>query len=434
LFFKLKVVKTMFSQSTTIMPITLEDRLKIGNQFWLNGQPMEAFRIFSDALLAFPEDPEVTQRLILLLLSRSALRNQRQGNMDSMIAAWKAFLLLDPQNLNVKKDLAIALFSMGRTNLAEELLLPLLQQTSYLMSNEILTALKSIVESRSRADVLGTQLFQLAILARKVPEVGQMFESINIEHLASSPSLCIAGMHRTGTSMLTRLLSDLGLYLGPATMLHSAQPDNPEGFFENTLIHQLNTDLLTHLGGSWDAPPATHGSVFTSSEFTPFKHRAKLLAAAMAAGTSPATGWGWKDPRTLLTLPFWLEVLPDTRVVVIFRDPGDVAVSLQRRGGYHTPEFGLVLWRIYYERLFAALSDRPFVVVQYEKFFEDPKKEIDRICAFLDWQAKPEQLDVGIGHLRKDLHHNRSQFDWRVIPAGKALEPIYECLVMMGSK
>lgn len=430
----MKVVKTMFSQLTAITPITLEDRLTAGNQFWLNGQPMDAFRTFSDALLAFPEDPEVTQRLSLLLLSRSALRNQRQGNMDSVIAAWQAFLLLDPHNLSVKKDLAIALFSMGRTNLAEELLLPLLQQTSSPMTNEILTVLKSIVEGNSRAVVLGQQLFQLAILARKVPEVGQMFESINIEQLASCPTLCVAGMHRTGTSMLTRLLSDLGLYLGPTTMLHSAQPDNPEGFFENTLIHQLNTDLLAHLGGSWDAPPATHGSVFTSSEFAPFKHRAKLLAAAMAAGTSPPTGWGWKDPRTLLTLPFWLEVLPDTCVVVIFRDPGDVAVSLQRRGGYHTPEFGLVLWRIYYERLFAALNDRQFVVVQYEKFFEDPKKQIDRICSFLDWHIRPEQLDVGIGHLRKDLHHNRGQLDWRGIPAGKALAPIYERLVVSGSK
>ena len=35
-------------------------------------------------------------------------------------------------------------------------------------------------------------------------------------------TICIAGMHRSGTSMITRLLNLCGLYLGPKTELSPA--------------------------------------------------------------------------------------------------------------------------------------------------------------------------------------------------------------------
>lgn len=420
----------MLNQPTVTTQATLEDQLRAGNQFWSNGQILDAFKVFSEALLAFPDDPVVNQRLSLLMLSRLASRHQKQGNLEGGVTAWNAFLLLDPNNPNAQRALAIALFTLGRAKPAEDLLVPLLQGPSRQMAEEILATLMSIVEGcRQRPDALSQRLFHLASLARKVPAVGDVFENMAGTQLAIGTPVCVAGMHRTGTSMLTRLLGDLGLHLGPQALLHVAQPDNPEGFFENAPIQQLNTDLLAHLGGSWDAPPAIDDSTFGSASLAPFTRRAKLLAAGMATGASSALGWGWKDPRTLLTLPFWLEVLPDTRVVVIFRDPGDVALSLQRRGGYHTPEFGLVLWKTYYDRLFAALGDRSCVVLQYEKFFDDPETEVARLGAFMGWEVTQEKLSFALSHLRQDLRHNHGQLDWRAIPAGKALLPMYQRLL-----
>jgi len=42
--------------------------------------------------------------------------------------------------------------------------------------------------------------------------------------------------------------------------------------------------------------------------------------------------WGWKDPRTILFLDFWAELLPDARYVFVFRRPWEVVDSFFRRG------------------------------------------------------------------------------------------------------
>src|ERR1700730_3368996 len=68
-------------------------------------------------------------------------------------------------------------------------------------------------------------------------------------------AVCIAGAHRSGTSMLTRLLHACGLHLGPKDQLMSPQADNPEGFWEHLGFVALNDQLLSELGGAWDLPP-----------------------------------------------------------------------------------------------------------------------------------------------------------------------------------
>ena len=55
---------------------------------------------------------------------------------------------------------------------------------------------------------------------------------------------CIAGMHRSGTSMVARALHEAGLYLGEEPDLMRPGPDNPEGFWERTEVVAVN-DALT---------------------------------------------------------------------------------------------------------------------------------------------------------------------------------------------
>src|SRR5436189_5594103 len=68
-------------------------------------------------------------------------------------------------------------------------------------------------------------------------------------------AVCIAGAHRSGTSMLTKLLHSCGLYQGPQNELMPAQADNPEDFWEHLGFVALNDELLHELGGAWDLPP-----------------------------------------------------------------------------------------------------------------------------------------------------------------------------------
>ena len=63
--------------------------------------------------------------------------------------------------------------------------------------------------------------------------------------------------------------------------------------------------------------------------------------------------WGWKDPRNSLTLPFWQELLPNLKTLIIVRNPLEVAYSMRERNGT-SYAFGLRLWEIYNRRLIEA--------------------------------------------------------------------------------
>jgi hypothetical protein len=89
-------------------------------------------------------------------------------------------------------------------------------------------------------------------------------------------AVCIAGAHRSGTSMLTRLLHACGLYLGPESALMPAQADNPEGFWEHLGFVAVNDELLNELGGAWDLPPKVHEN-FSDSRLDPLRMKARLL-------------------------------------------------------------------------------------------------------------------------------------------------------------
>jgi hypothetical protein len=82
-------------------------------------------------------------------------------------------------------------------------------------------------------------------------------------------AICIAGAHRSGTSMVTRLLHRCSLDLGPLSELMPAQADNPEGFWEHLGFVALNDELLSELGGAWDLPPTADEDV-TSARLDPY--------------------------------------------------------------------------------------------------------------------------------------------------------------------
>lgn len=67
--------------------------------------------------------------------------------------------------------------------------------------------------------------------------------------------VCILGMHRSGTSLLTRVLNLIGLDLGPEHLLLQPRFGNLKGFWEHEEIISLNDAILERLGGKWWEPP-----------------------------------------------------------------------------------------------------------------------------------------------------------------------------------
>ena len=203
-------------------------------------------------------------------------------------------------------------------------------------------------------------------------------------------TICIVGMHRTGTSMVARLLNLCGLYLGPEERIMPPDEGNPAGYWQNQDLDQLTEDILAHFTGDWDflLPPMPRGWE-TKPDMAPFRERAQQLIRIIGERKQ----WGWKDPRCSLTLPFWRSVLPELKVVVCLRNPVETARSLGRQVS-STDAFSYNLWLRYYQRILADTNPGDRLITHYDTYFVNPRGELQRVLHWLGWSAPEEQLDA----------------------------------------
>lgn len=226
-------------------------------------------------------------------------------------------------------------------------------------------------------------------------------------HNSGREPVCVLGFSRSGTSLTTRVLSLLGLYLGPEEdMLPSSETDNREGYWEPRWINELNDEILGVLGQPWWQPLVAEPEWPERPEMAPLRERARMLVAEKFAGERR---WGFKDPRTPLTLPFWRQVVPDMSYVICLRNPVDAVASLQRR-----PEPTLSvrtwgeLWLEYTARALKETTGQRRMLVFYEDFFRDPRTEIERLAGFLglDEASLQKRVDDAVPVVTRDLRHH----------------------------
>lgn len=191
----------------------------------------------------------------------------------------------------------------------------------------------------------------------------------------------VAGMHRSGTSMLAQWVSQLGAQPGDGP-LYAPNPANPRGLYERHDLVDFNDRWLGVLGGSWWAPPRVKEQTWRSID-TRVLERDR---AAYDIFHPDHDGWYAKDPRLSLLLPLWdrlaLQRLP---VLVGLREPRDVAMSLNVRNGI-TLRRGLALWLIYNKEIFGHLAGRRSLVVDLTAGFDDAPSAVKAVSVFLSRQ------------------------------------------------
>jgi hypothetical protein len=198
----------------------------------------------------------------------------------------------------------------------------------------------------------------------------------------------ILGMHRSGTSCLAGSLEEAGLYLGE---VNTAAPHNAKGNRESRAIMDLQDDLLRANGGDWDAPPR--------EVIWPVEYRARRDAIIATYPTDRI--WGFKDPRTLLTLSGWLEALPSVRFVGTFRHPLAVAASLQARNGIAI-EKSLALWETYNRLLLGYQRQWDFPMVSFDWPPERYGQRLRTLAAALNLTVPPAGFSFFESALRKN--------------------------------
>jgi hypothetical protein len=156
-----------------------------------------------------------------------------------------------------------------------------------------------------------------------------MNESVN------SP-IIIVGMHRSGTSILSELLDDLGLFVG-----HKKEVETNESFF----FRNINKWILKRSSARWDAPKPFRFTLESDKRFNLTVDYVKYIVDSFRVLKYTGVfriikyghirrwnkSWGWKDPRNTITLPVWKKVFPNARIINIERHGVDVAKSIVER-------------------------------------------------------------------------------------------------------
>ena len=187
-------------------------------------------------------------------------------------------------------------------------------------------------------------------------------------------------MHRSGTSLVTRLLNLLGVPVGVEEDLALPTADNPRGYWESRALTGYNDGILAALGCDWSCPPALEPGWEEAPQF----EAVRAEASDVFARVFPSEQWVWKDPRNCVTLPFWLrslEVLP--AAVLVHRSPLEIAASLDTRDGLGKA-YSLALWERYLGRCLASLAGLPVFLTAYPDVLADPLGWCAEARAFLD--------------------------------------------------
>jgi hypothetical protein len=232
--------------------------------------------------------------------------------------------------------------------------------------------------------------------------------------------IIICGMHRSGTSLVSNIIESQGVFMG-----RKKQNDNEPVFFLD-----INETIFRLLNASWDTPDNfSFANVFFKTNVQKIINR-KLQSNSARSYFGLYQflknhdfqkinySWGWKDPRNTFTLDYWRQIFPGVKVVHVYRNPIDVARSLQRRQEQFTERFstnkrfeefavkndfmgtsykclhleeGFKLWEKYIRKAFSSGAD--IFHLKYEDLLENQEKKVDELFLFLGLPKKPEAIE-----------------------------------------
>ncbi|NBO17947.1 MAG: hypothetical protein EBV03_01740 [Proteobacteria bacterium] len=178
--------------------------------------------------------------------------------------------------------------------------------------------------------------------------------------------ILILGMHRSGTSMITRLVNMMGAYFGPESAVGEITSDNPKGFWERPEVFKLNDAILGAHGCTWsDLRRWEPGNAARIPD--KLAQNIKKIVLGLDANRP----WVLKDPRMCLLLPGWLPHLEVPVAVVAYRHPLEVALSLYKRDRLPL-EYGVALWEYYTVHMLNASMRLPRVFVRHADVMQHP--------------------------------------------------------------
>ncbi len=197
----------------------------------------------------------------------------------------------------------------------------------------------------------------------------------------SKHAILVVGMHRSGTSAITRTLNILGAAL-PGNLM-PPQKDNTAGFWESADLMRIHDDFLGAVSSPWDDPLPlpdaafhTHAATVCHDEILTILHR----------DFADSTCFVIKDPRICRLLPLWNKVLTTFNAlpsaVLPLRNPLETAMSLRLRNGT-TRKHAFAQWLVHTTMAEQGTRDWRRCFVDYDACLADPEGQVIRLARIL---------------------------------------------------
>jgi hypothetical protein len=263
--------------------------------------------------------------------------------------------------------------------------------------------------------------------------------------LSLRPPVIIIGAHRSGTTATARALKLIGLQIGRRLDSH----DEPRE------MQRLHESYLRQAGAAWYEP----GPFLTSQRTTDgvqacvdylkeqverdlslFGYNKGLTGWWTKKRLRSGMPWGWKEPRTTLFAPCWLELFPEARFIHVVRNPLNVAASMQKRelefqakgdtpsGRVQDFDYCVDLAMTYVEAGEAMATRTPhYHRVRFEDIQADPTGELTRMAGFCGLLVSPPKMRHAAGTIRSPTSNSLKHSDEK-----RALLARYPIAVKLG--
>ena len=217
--------------------------------------------------------------------------------------------------------------------------------------------------------------------------------------LSDSKAVVVLGMHRSGTSLITRSLEACGVQLGHR--LIAGGRDNEKGYFEDAAINQLNENILSEMERAW------YSILLPEIESDVRSSYVEKGLSVLRSGFLGMKTWAVKEPRITRLHFIWERIFElsgaDVHYLLANRHPFSVAASLARRDQISRLH-ALVLWLIHQAAGLQTILAHGGIVVDYDLVMDRPSEQLDRIARYIDTQpTNPDEFISGF--IDKGLRH-----------------------------
>lgn len=219
--------------------------------------------------------------------------------------------------------------------------------------------------------------------------------------------LLILGMHRSGTSMLTQILREMGIWMGKEEWMNQANKWNEKGYGELKELTFLTEKILSeNLVGTYTMKEQFEISDKLSKEIETFYNKYIDNSYEYIA---------IKDPRLSL---LWKSFIKNANFkndrtisgITIIRNPFEVAMSLEKRQGMNT-NYALCAWYHYNWQCLKFSLEHKNLFIDQSRFFDKSNEQINILNEFIfEDESKRNNIDLdnivdfSLIHNRKDTY------------------------------